>query len=171
MRATVGQQISVAGARTVTGRIVAMAGAPLSIADELVTHVFPSPGALAALDPATLPMPRSRGRTIVELAARAADGRLVLDAGADRDDVAAALLAVPGIGPWTAGYVRDARARRSRRVPADRPRRPRRTGPARHRRRPGRALAPWRSYALHHLWAVAAGPPTARRQRPRRTTP
>ena len=70
-----------------------------------VTHVFPTPDAVAALDPETLPMPRSRGRTIVELAGRVARGELDLDHGADRAGVAAGLLDVPGIGPWTAGYV------------------------------------------------------------------
>ena len=61
VRAVVGQQISVAGARTVAGRIVAAAGAPLAIDGGPLTHAFPPPAALAALDPATLPMPRSRG--------------------------------------------------------------------------------------------------------------
>ena len=61
----VGQQISVAGARTVAGRIVAAVGDPLTIAGDRLTHVFPSPAALAALDPDALPMPRARGRTLV----------------------------------------------------------------------------------------------------------
>ena len=53
-----------------------------------------------------LPMPWSRRRTIGELRARVADGALVLDAGVDRDEVAAACSPCPGIGPWTADYVR-----------------------------------------------------------------
>ena len=63
VRAVVGQQISVAGARTVAGRIVAAAGTPLTIDGGPVTHVFPSPAALAGVDVESLPMPRSRGRT------------------------------------------------------------------------------------------------------------
>ncbi|MET0325050.1 MAG: AlkA N-terminal domain-containing protein [Ilumatobacteraceae bacterium] len=171
VKATVGQQISVAGARTVTGRIVAMAGAPLSIADDVLTHVFPTPSALAALDPTTLPMPRSRGRTIVELAARAADGRLVLDAGADRDDVAAALLDVPGIGPWTAGYVvmrglgdPDVFLPTDLGVKVGLTR----LGLAAERAERWR---PWRSYALHHLWAVASAPAPAPAPAPEEGSP
>ena len=105
VKATIGQQISVAGARTVAGRIVAAVGAPLSIDGGPLTHVWPAPDALAALDADMLPMPRSRRRTIGELARRVADGTLVLDPGVDRDEVRARLLDVPGIGPWTAGYV------------------------------------------------------------------
>ena len=105
VKATIGQQISVAGARTVAGRIVAAAGEPLAIDDGPLTHVWPTPAALAAIDPDLLPMPRSRRRTVVELSRRVAGGELVLDAGVDRDEVRARLLDVPGIGPWTAGYV------------------------------------------------------------------
>jgi AraC family transcriptional regulator of adaptative response / DNA-3-methyladenine glycosylase II len=153
VRAVVGQQISVAGARTVTGRIVAAAGTPLTIEGGPVTHVFPSPSALAAVDPDSLPMPRSRGRTIVELARRVASGELVLDAA--RADVVAALLDVPGIGPWTAGYVMmrglgdpdvflptDLGVRAGLAAVG---------ATAEHAER----WRPWRSYALHHLWAVA----------------
>ena len=63
------------------------------------------PDALAALDADMLPMPWSRRRTIVELSVASADGELVLDPGVDRDEVRTGLLDVPGIGPWTAGYV------------------------------------------------------------------
>ena len=153
VRAVVGQQISVAGARTVAGRIVAAAGTPLTIDGGPVTHVFPSPAALAAIDVESLPMPRSRGRTIVELAGRVARGELVLDA--DRADVAAALLDVPGVGPWTVGYVMmrglgdpdvflptDLGVRAGLAAVG---------ATAEHAER----WRPWRSYALHHLWAVA----------------
>ena len=155
VRAVVGQQISVAGARTVAGRIVAAAGEPLRVAAvPALTHVFPAPAALAAIDPARLPMPASRRRTITELATRVGDGRIVLDGGADRDELSAALGAVPGVGPWTTGYVlmrglgdpdvflpTDLGARAGlARLGVD----------AEHAER----WRPWRSYALHHLWAM-----------------
>jgi AraC family transcriptional regulator of adaptative response / DNA-3-methyladenine glycosylase II len=155
VRAVVGQQVSVAGARTVAGRIVAAAGTPLAIDGGPLTHVFPAPDTLAAVDPASLPMPRSRGRTIVELATRAADGRVVLDAGADRDDVVAALTAVPGIGPWTAGYVlMRGLGDPDVFLPTDLGVRAglARLGIAAHHAERWR---PWRSYALHHVWRVA----------------
>ena len=153
IRAVVGQQISVAGARTVTGRIVVAAGTPLTIDGGPVTHVFPSPDALAAVDPASLPMPRSRGRTIVELASRVARGELALHA--DRSSVAAALLEVPGIGPWTVGYVLmrglgdpDVFLPTDLGVRAGLTAVGASTDDARRWR-------PWRSYAVHHLWSVA----------------
>ena len=70
-----------------------------------LTHLFPDASTLAAVDPATLPMPRARGRALVGLATALADGDVVLDRGPDRDDVRRALVALPGIGPWTADYV------------------------------------------------------------------
>ncbi len=103
VRAIVGQQVSVAGARTVLGRLVAEHGQPAF--DGADWRLFPQPAVLAELDPATLPMPRSRGRSLVTLAAAMADGSLVLDAGSERAGTRAALLALPGIGPWTADYL------------------------------------------------------------------
>ncbi len=156
VRGVIGQQISVAGARTVTGRVVAAAGEPLRVSGgvDALTHVFPGPEALASIDPVHLPMPATRQRTIVGLAERVADGRVVLDGGADRDDIESGLLAVPGVGPWTAGYVLmrglgdpDVFLRTDLGV---------RAGlsclgvdAARAER-----WRPWRSYALHHLWAL-----------------
>ncbi len=156
VRAIVGQQISIAGARTVAGRIVAASGAPLAIAGGPLTHVFPTPLALAEIDPVLLPMPASRRRTIIELARRVSDGRVVLDRGADRDAVATALLDVPGIGPWTTGYVLmrglgdpDVFLSTDLGVTAGLAR----LGVGAERAERWR---PWRSYALHQLWMVAA---------------
>jgi AraC family transcriptional regulator of adaptative response / DNA-3-methyladenine glycosylase II len=156
VRGVIGQQISVAGARTVTGRVVAAAGEPLRVGggSDAVTHVFPDPQALAAVDPAELPMPASRRRTITELALRVADGRVVLDGGADRDAIASALGDVPGIGPWTAGYVlMRGLGDPDVFLPTDLGVRAglARLGVAATRAERWR---PWRSYALHHLWAL-----------------
>lgn len=104
VRTVVGQQVSLAAAATVTGRIVHAHGEPLAGAGSGAdpggpTHAFPTAQVLAAVDPQTLPMTRSRGRTVVAVAtALAADPRLVHDRGA--------LLALPGIGPWTVDYLR-----------------------------------------------------------------
>ena len=163
VKATIGQQISVAGARTVAGRIVVAAGATLTIDSDVLHHVWPSPASLAAIDPDALPMPRSRRRTIVELARRVATGELVLDPGVDRDDVRAGLLDVPGIGPWTAGYVlMRGLGDPDQFLPTD-------LGVLAGLRAVGADAAragrwqPWRSYALHHLWAAAAAAPPRRR--------
>ena len=158
VRAVVGQQVSVGGARTILGRITASAGDRLAIAHDVLTHVFPSPDAVAALDEAALPMPASRRRTLVELGARAAIGKLPLDVGADRDEARAALLDVPGIGPWTADYVMmrgfgDPDVF----LPTD-------LGVVRGLSALGIDAArserwrPWRSYAMAHVWSAAADP-------------
>jgi AraC family transcriptional regulator of adaptative response / DNA-3-methyladenine glycosylase II len=156
-RAVLGQQVSVAGARTLAARLVASYGRPLELSgDHVVTHLFPSADVLAAIDPTDIAMPRARGRALNAVAAALAEGSVVLDRSADRAEVRAALLAVPGIGPWTADYValralgdpdvflptdvgvRNAAARLGLDDPASR----------------SAAWSPWRSYALLHLWTA-----------------
>ena len=85
--------------------MVAAHGRPVESPVPGLTHLFPDAATLAEVDPETLPMPRARGRALVGLATALADGTVVLDRGPDRDDVRRALLALPGIGPWTADYV------------------------------------------------------------------
>ena len=105
IRALLGQQVSVAGARTLATRLTQAYGKPAGASDG-PTHRFPRAEALAAADPADLPLPRTRGRALVALATALASGELVLDGSAERADVEHRLLALPGIGPWTAGYIR-----------------------------------------------------------------
>jgi AraC family transcriptional regulator, regulatory protein of adaptative response / DNA-3-methyladenine glycosylase II len=175
VRAVVGQQISVTGARTVIGALVRAAGEPLREPRDSLTHTFPSPGALAALagrDPAAFSMPASRRRTLATLAEAVAAGKIDLEPGADPVELQRSLLALPGVGPWTAGYV----AMRALGDPdaflaSD-------LGVRRSIARLGasddvRAIAaraerwrPWRAYAVAHLWRV---PPAAKRQAPART--
>jgi AraC family transcriptional regulator of adaptative response / DNA-3-methyladenine glycosylase II len=151
VRAVVGQQISVAGARTLLGRIAADHGTAVFERHRL----FPTAEQFATLDPATLPMPRARAATLHALAEASASGGLQLDPGGDRDEVRTALLALPGIGPWTAGYltmralgdpdvllhtdlgVRTSAETLDIELDGGRP-----------------DLAPWRSYVTHHLWAA-----------------
>ena len=92
--------------------------APLTLADDHLTHVFPSPAELAAIDPALLPMPMRRRATLIDLANRIALGKIALDAGADRDDVPPGLARRPGHRTMDRRLRADARARRSRRLPA-----------------------------------------------------
>ncbi|GAA1476104.1 AlkA N-terminal domain-containing protein [Nocardioides aestuarii] len=156
IRTVVGQQVSVAGARTVTGRIVAAHGAPLPEPEGGLTHLFPTAVQLAAADPESMPMPRARGRALVGLAGALARGEVDLSGGADRDDVRATLLALPGIGPWTADYVAmRALGHPDVFLPTD-------LGVKAALRGLGHDLddvpalteswRPWRSYALLHLW-------------------
>jgi AraC family transcriptional regulator of adaptative response / DNA-3-methyladenine glycosylase II len=153
IRAIVGQQISVSGASTILGRIAAEHGSP--VFEGPAWRLFPSAARLAAIDPASLPMPRARARTVVAIAEACAAGDLRLEPEGDRAREHAALLALPGIGPWTADYIAmralgdhdvllatDLGVRRSAAalgidLADGRPR-----------------WAPWRSYATHHLWAA-----------------
>jgi AraC family transcriptional regulator of adaptative response / DNA-3-methyladenine glycosylase II len=105
VRAILGQQVSVAGARTLAGRLVLRFGAPLGSAETGLTHLFPTPAALAEADPASMGVPLARGRAIVALSRAVESGAVVLDRSADRVEVAERLVALPGVGPWTAGYV------------------------------------------------------------------
>src|SRR5579859_6574412 len=174
LRAVLGQQVSVAAARRLGARLAASYGKPLSRPDGPLTHCFPAAETLAAADPATLPMPRSRALALTGLATALAGGELSLDPGADREHTAATLLALPGIGPWTVSYIRmralsdpdaflptdvgvlDALTRLGAPCLATESAG---TGSAARVRaaRDAAALAenwrPWRSYAVHHLWA------------------
>jgi AraC family transcriptional regulator of adaptative response / DNA-3-methyladenine glycosylase II len=156
VRAVLGQQVTVAAARTAAARLVREHGDPLPEPHDGLSHVFPTAERLAGLDPDSLPMPRARGRALVALCRALADTDIRLDRGADRDAVREALLSIPGIGPWTADYIalralghpdvflpkdtgiRDA-LRGLGRDPAD-------------SSRLAAVWSPWRSYAQVYLW-------------------
>lgn len=161
VRTVVGQQVSVTGARTVLGRLAEQLGEPVALAlatEHGLLRSFPTTEVLADLDPETLPMPRSRGRAVATIAAAVVAGDLDLSPGADRAATRAALVALRGIGPWTADYVlmrglgdpdvllttdlvlrRELDARGLTSEQTDR-------------------WAPWRSYAGLHLWRSATSP-------------
>ncbi len=167
VRAILGQQVSVAGARTLAGRLVNAAGQPLAAPDGGLTHVFPRPEELAEAPDAAFTIPVRRRESLRGMATAVADGRLDLEPGSDRDDSRRRLEALPGIGPWTASYV-AMRALGDPDVflPTDLGVRHALehlgswTGPA-----GAEALAerwsPWRSYALLHLWGTLATPVAA----------
>jgi AraC family transcriptional regulator of adaptative response / DNA-3-methyladenine glycosylase II len=101
VRAVVGQQISVAGARTVLARLVRHTSSPT---DPGLTP-FPEPAALAETPDEAFGMPATRRETLRALSRTVAAGELDLDGGMDRAEVAVRLTAIPGIGAWTASYV------------------------------------------------------------------
>ncbi len=105
VRAVLGQQVSVTGAATLAGRLVAAYGERLDQPVGGVTQLFPRAAALANADPSALTMPAGRKRALQALGAALADGQLVLSPAADRATTHARLLALPGIGPWTAEYI------------------------------------------------------------------
>jgi AraC family transcriptional regulator of adaptative response / DNA-3-methyladenine glycosylase II len=158
-RAVIGQQVSVAGARTIAARLTHRFGKPLDAPTGSITHLFPDAAAIAAVPAVDLPMPRARGEALRAVAAAIADGDLTIDPGADRDRLRSQLVALPGIGRWTAEYVlMRAVGDPDAFKPTDlgvRQAFTERGLDARPRAVVARSEAwrPWRAYANTHLWA------------------
>ncbi|OSZ59110.1 DNA-3-methyladenine glycosylase [Streptomyces pharetrae CZA14] len=160
VRAVVGQQVSTAAARTHAARLVGAHGESVDDPEGGLTHLFPSPEALAAVDPESLAMPRTRRATFTTLVGRLADGSLPLGVESDWPEARARLLALPGFGPWTVDVIAmralgdpDAflptdlgirRAARELGLPST---------PAALTARAA-AWRPWRAYAVQYLWAT-----------------
>jgi AraC family transcriptional regulator of adaptative response / DNA-3-methyladenine glycosylase II len=156
VRAVLGQQVSVAGARTLSGRLLRAAGTPLAEPIGSLTHAFPRPDALAAADLDAVGIPGTRRRAVRALAAALADGTVALDAGADREAARQSLLALPGIGPWTAAIVGlRGLADPDVWLPGDLALRRSLSTLGTTETQAVLRWRPWRSYAVMHLWALA----------------
>lgn len=105
VRAILGQQVSVKGATTLTGRIVERAGTPLPRRDGRLTHYFPTPDTLANAELSGLGFTGARIATLKAFAQAVARGRVSFDLAQTLDEKIAELCAVPGIGEWTAHYI------------------------------------------------------------------
>jgi AraC family transcriptional regulator, regulatory protein of adaptative response / DNA-3-methyladenine glycosylase II len=105
VRALVGQQVSVAAARTLLGRIAEAHGTPLERSIGALTHAFPTPDALAAAPLERIGLPGARAQAVRTFAAAVSSGTLDLGAFAGLDETVSRLTALPGIGEWTAQYV------------------------------------------------------------------
>ncbi|WP_405713442.1 helix-turn-helix domain-containing protein [Streptomyces xanthophaeus] len=164
VRAVLGQQVSTAAARTHAARLVTAYGERVEDPHGGLTHLFPSPQALAGLDPEALALPRSRRTTLTTLVTALADGSLPLGIDSDWEAARARLAALPGFGPWTTEVIAmralgdpDAflpsdlgvrRAAQGLGLPST---------PAALTARAG-AWRPWRAYAVQYLWATDAHP-------------
>ncbi|CAB3738386.1 DNA-3-methyladenine glycosylase 2 [Achromobacter denitrificans] len=161
LRAVLGQQITVAAAVRLAGKLVAAHGAPLARPDGELTHVFPEPEVVAAAELASLGMPRSRAATLSAVAAAAVADKHLFDAGGDLAESVLRLRAIRGVGEWTAQYIALRQLREPDAFPsAD-------IGLIRAMERlesraytPAQLLAraeawrPWRAYAAQHLWTA-----------------
>lgn len=160
IRAMVGQQITVAAARTALTQL-STAGSPTSAPGDGLDRLFPTPAGIAGAGH-LLRGPKRRTESLLHAAEAMASGRLEFGYGDDLPGLTAALLPLPGVGPWTVGYVamrvlgapdiflaNDAAVRNGIRALDN----------------GGNALSPdfretspWRSYATMHLWRAAAKP-------------
>jgi AraC family transcriptional regulator of adaptative response / DNA-3-methyladenine glycosylase II len=157
VRAIVGQQVSVRGARTVLGRIAGTFGDALEGGDGEIARLFPTAVRLAGAAPAALAalgMPIARARTIVALAETMSAGHIVLQPESDVETTLERLQGIRGVGAWTANYI----AMRALRWPDAFLEGDLIVRKALGVTQPARALAraeawrPWRAYAVIHLW-------------------
>ena len=156
VRAVLGQQVSVAGARTLTARLLRATGTPLAEPVGSLTHAFPRPDVLAGADLSTVGLTGVRRRTVSALAAALVEGSVALDPGADREAARAALLDVPGVGPWTAALVAlRGLADPDVWLPGDLALRRSLAALGSSDADAATRWRPWRSYAVVHLWALA----------------
>jgi AraC family transcriptional regulator of adaptative response / DNA-3-methyladenine glycosylase II len=168
VRALLGQQITVAAARTLAAHIVAECGERLTSPRGALTHLFPTPAALAAAPLESLGLTRARAAALRGFAAAVAEGALRLEELGSAEEAEARLVKLPGIGPWTAQYiamravhdpdafpagdlvVRQALARGGK-LPSERDVKAR-----------AERWRPWRAYATLALWAHQGAKPRKR---------
>jgi AraC family transcriptional regulator, regulatory protein of adaptative response / DNA-3-methyladenine glycosylase II len=179
VRAVIGQQVSVAAARTLAARIAQRFGTPLpdALAARGFTRLFPTPQALADADFAGIGLTGARAATVRTVAGALLEGRVDFRAEATLDEFVERWTALPGIGPWTAQYLAlralghpDAFPAEDlvlqQALPGDGSRLT-----ARALRECAQAWRPWRGYAVVHLWRAAMAAAPAARDRRERSTP
>ncbi|WP_060507365.1 DNA-3-methyladenine glycosylase [Pseudomonas sp. NBRC 111124] len=160
MRTVLGQQISVAGAMTLAGRLVARHGQPLRLPAAGLTHVFPTAQVLATADLENMGMPRARAATLGTLArALQAQPRLLRN-GQALEPLLANLCRLKGIGPWSAQYLALRQAGAWDALPLGDVALVKALrlleGPDARLAERSQAWCPWRAYAAQHLWASLA---------------
>jgi AraC family transcriptional regulator of adaptative response / DNA-3-methyladenine glycosylase II len=160
VRAIVGQQVTVTAANTIARRLVTRFGVPVPGLVPLgLTHLFPGPSALAEADLETIGLTSSRAATVRAFAGAVDADALSLDRGQSLQALLAALVELPGLGPWTAHYVAlrlgqpdafpsaDAGIRRALASMLDEP------VSARRAEDHAAGWSPWRAYAAAQLWS------------------
>ncbi len=160
VRAILGQQVSVAAARTHGSRLAERV-ASQGLTDDHIPLLFPSVHEIAELSPGDFALPVRRAETLISVAEALASGNIVLTPGVDRAQARRQLEQLPGIGPWTAGYVSlrglsdpDV-CLHGDLVAVNGARNLGIANSARELELASERWAPWRSYATHLLWASA----------------
>ncbi|MGY1459238.1 AlkA N-terminal domain-containing protein [Luteimonas sp. A534] len=168
VRAVLGQQVSVAAARTLANRLAQRFGEalPTPFHDGL-EHLFPTPAALAEADLSTIGLTRARADTVRTVARALLDGRVDFRPERTLEDFAARWVGLPGIGPWTAQYIAMRALGHPDAFPAE--------DLVLQKALPGdgtrvtakaltahaQAWRPWRAYAVIHLWKESLAPAAA----------
>ena len=166
VRAVLGQQITVAAATRLSGKVVARYGLPLAgrLQTEGLTHVFPRPERLAAADLTTLGMTRMRAAAVATLAAAVVRDPQILAVGRSLSESVTRLRALPGIGEWTAQYIAMRELHETDAFPVGDIGLLRALAAMDGKKPTSRDLLaraerwrPWRAYAAQHLWASGTG--------------
>jgi AraC family transcriptional regulator of adaptative response / DNA-3-methyladenine glycosylase II len=158
VRAVLGQQVSVAAARTLTERVVQRFGPEFTLADGSEIRLFPAPETLADADLGPLGITRARAETLRAIARALCDGTIAFRTEQTLDAFVASWTALPGIGPWTAHYMAMRGLSHPDAFPAaDLVLRKALTAdgsllPVRELEARAAAWQPWRAYAVFHLW-------------------
>ena len=159
VRAVLGQQVTVAAARTLAGRLVERTGEPVAAAVAGLDRLFPTPRVLAAANLDGLGLTGARITALKSLALAVAEGRVAFDRPAE--EVVASLVELPGFGEWTAQYIAlRALGEPDAFLSADLVVRRMAAGggaplTAKELDRRAEAWRPWRGYAVMHLWCAA----------------
>ncbi len=172
VRAILGQQVTLAGASTLAGRLVDRLGSPVSGLEALgLTHTFPSPEAVAEADLGGLGLPAGRQDAVRAFARAVSEDRIRLDRSVDLDELVASITEVAGLGPWTAHYVAlragepdafpagDLGLRRSVAGPGE-------VLPAATLEALAERWRPWRALSAMHLWLASDVGPAPSMARP-----
>ena len=158
VRTILGQQVSVAAATTISGRLVERCGKMMEAPDGELTHLFPAPSVLATADLSGIGLTTRRTATVNGFAAAVHEGRLTLEAPLGLEEFVQRAVALPGIGPWTAQYV----AMRAFGEPDGFPTRDLgllHAAPDVDLNKQSEQWRPWRAYAALHLWASLGDAP------------
>lgn len=165
VRAILGQQVSVAAATTLAGRLVAAHGVPLAgpVGDDTLRFFFPEPAVLAGADLTTIGLTRARARALSTFAAAVVREPALLSTASSLDAAVTRLCALDGVGDWTAQYIAMRALREPDAFPASDLGLSRALETEEGRPSPRVLVAaaerwrPWRAYAVLHLWHAPRG--------------
>jgi AraC family transcriptional regulator, regulatory protein of adaptative response / DNA-3-methyladenine glycosylase II len=164
LRAVIGQQVSTAAARTHAAALVRRYGTAVTDPDGGLTHVFPAPEVLAAMDPSTIGLPDARRRCLVSLIGALASGTVELGVGTDWERARHQLAGIPGIGPWTVETIAMRALGDPDAFPATDMGARRAAAQLGLGASPAEVLAhaecwrPWRAYSVQYLWSTQDHP-------------